>query len=201
MELFARNHDVLWNAAKTGAERAEIDRTAIAVARRTAGKEGEIAVAARIDEGLGAQSMPAAMIVEANLSNPITIAHRLANQGMQEDLDTRLDTDFIERALHGFRIEHHEHATVADRRRDRAETTQLCEHFVRYSSDGLAHLLAERVQAAIGQHIADGRRTAKAACLFDQGGAGAASRRSSRRRDAGASTSDHDHIKVVLLDH
>src|SRR5260370_14190390 len=135
--------------------------------------------------------MQPAMVLEGDLGDPVAVARRLADERVQEDLDARVGADFVQRALHGFRIENHEDPAMPDRRRDGTEAPQLAEQLAGYSGDRLAGLFAQRVETAVGAHVADGRRPAEASRLLDQGRTGAAPSRSRGRRPTRPPPSDH----------
>src|SRR5216684_4552967 len=141
--------------------------------------------------------MQPAMVVEGDLGDPVAVARRLADERVQEDLDARVGADFVKRALHGFRIENHEDPAMPDRRRDGAEAPQLAEQLAGYSGDRLAGLFAERVETAVGKHIADRRRPAEASRLLDQGRTGAAPSRRGGRRHTRTPSSDHDDVEMI----
>src|SRR5260370_15712568 len=124
--------------------------------------------------------MQPAMVLEGDLGNPVTVARRLADERVQEDLDARVGADFVQRALHGFRIENHEDPAMPDRRRDGTEAPQLAEQLAGYSGDRLAGLFAERVETAVGEHVADRRPSAEASRPLDHGRTGGAPTRRAR---------------------
>jgi hypothetical protein len=201
VNLFARDHHFPGDTAKTGAQRAEIDRPVIAVTGRSAGEKGEIAVAAGVDEGFRAQAMQAAVTTEADRGDALAVARRLADEGVQEHCDAGIGAELVERALHRFRIKNDKHAAMPDRRSDGVEASQFAEHLARYSGHRLTHWFAKRIKAAIGQHVACGRCTAEAAGLLDECGSGAAPRRGDGRRDPGTSAADHDDIEIIGRGH
>src|SRR5229473_6444516 len=141
--------------------------------------------------------MQPAMVLEGGLSDPVAVARRLADKRVQEHLDARVGANLVQRALHGFRIENHENAAMPDRRRDSAEAPQLAEQLAGYSSDRLACLFAERVETAVGEHVADRRRPAEASRLLDQGRTGAAPSRGRSRRHTRTPASDHDDVEMI----
>src|SRR5258707_9006716 len=117
--------------------------------------------------------MQPAMVLEGDLGDPVAVARRLADERVQEDLDAGVRADLVQRALHGFRIENHEDPAMPDRRRDGAEAPQLAEQLASYSGDRLAGLFAERVETAVGEHVAEPRRPPDASRLLDPGRTGA----------------------------
>src|SRR5216684_6108986 len=138
--------------------------------------------------------MQPAMVVEGDLGNPDAVARRLADERVQEDLNARVGADLVQRALHGFGIENHEDPAMPDRRRDGTEAPQLAEQLAGYSGDRLAGLIAERVETAVGEHVADRRRPAEASRLLDQGRTGAAPSRTRSSRHTRTPSSDHDDV-------
>jgi hypothetical protein len=120
---------------------------------------------------------------------------------VQEDLDAGVRADLVQRALHGFRIENHEDPAMPDRRRDGAEALELAKQLAGYSGDRLACLFAERVETAVGEHVADRRRTAEASRLLDQGCTSSAPSGGRGRRHPRTSSSDHDDVEIILPAH
>src|ERR1700681_741775 len=116
--------------------------------------------------------MQPAMVLEGDLGDPVAVARRLADERVQEDLDARVGADLVQRALHGFRIENHEDPAMPDRRRDGTEAPQLAQQLACYSGARLALLFAERVETALGKHVANRRRPAEPSRLLDQGRTG-----------------------------
>src|SRR6266481_7282832 len=141
--------------------------------------------------------MQPAMVLEGDLGDPVAIARRLADKCVQEDLDARVGADLVQRALHGFRIENHEDPTMPARPRDGAAAPQLAKQLACYSGDRLAGLFAERVETAVGEHVADRRRPAKTSRLLDQGRTSAAPSRSRGRRHTRTPSSDHDDVEMI----
>src|SRR5216683_7469941 len=145
--------------------------------------------------------MQPAMVLEGDLGDPVAIARRLADECVQEDLNARVGADLVQRALHSFRIENYENAAMPDRRRDGAEAPQLAEQLAGYSGDRLAGLFAERVETAVGEHVADRRRSAEASRLLDQGRTGAAPSPGGRGSHPRASSADHDDVEIIVPAH
>jgi hypothetical protein len=73
--------------------------------------------------------MQAAIVLESDLGDVAAVARRLADERVQEDLDARVGADFVQRTLHCFRIENHEHprcrtgGATAPRRRSLPSTS------------------------------------------------------------------------------
>jgi hypothetical protein len=142
--------------------------------------------------------MQPAMVLEGDLGDPVALARRLTDERVQEDFDARVGADLVQRALHGFRIENHEDPAMPDRRGDGAEAPQLAKQLAGYPGDRLAGLFAQRIETAVGEHVADRRRSAEASRLLDQGRTSAAPGRGGRGRHARTSASGHDDVEVIV---
>ena len=173
----------------------------IAVAGGGAGKAGEVAIAARIDERGGAQPMQATVVLEGDLGDPVAVTLRRPDEGVQEDLHAGFRAQLVERTLHRLGIEDHEYPAMPDGERDGIEAAELAKELARDPADRLACLVAQRVETTVGQNVANGRGAAKASRLFDQRGPRAASRGRNSSRDAGTSSAHHDDVEVLLLAH
>lgn len=124
------------------------------MARGSAGEEGEIAVAARIDEGPGLDLVNAHMVGEAHPRDFVGFAIRARDKSMQPHLDARLGRDLVQCALGRLRIEHHKGAAVALGLRHGASAAEPGQHLVGHARDGLTRHVAQCVEAAIGRRVA-----------------------------------------------
>ena len=184
---------------KRVAERAEIDRAVVAVARRGAGELGEIALAAGIDEGAGADRVLSAMVLPAEIDDAAVRARGAADEGVEHHLHAGFGAERIEDQLDGFRIEHDEDAAMALRAGDGAEPAQALHDLLGNAFHGLARLVAQRVQPAIGEHVAQRRRAAEAGALLEQHRARAAARRGDGGGGTGAAAADHGDVEWLTI--
>jgi hypothetical protein len=141
--LVGGDGDLARHAAEARAQRAEIDQPVVAVARRSAGEEGEIALAAGIDEGPSPHRVSAGMVLPGDIDDTIGGARGPAHEGMQQHLDARLGRERVEHALHGLGLEHHEHAAMALRRGDGAQPPQTLHHLFGDAGHRLSRRIAQ----------------------------------------------------------
>ena len=198
-ELVGGHGHVARDAAEARGERAEIDGTIVAVARRGAGKLGEIALAAGIDEGAGAERVLSAMVLPAEIDDAAVGAGGAADEGVEHHLHAGLGAQRIEDELDGFGIEHDEDAAMALRAGDGAEPAQALHDLLGNALHGLARLVAQRVQTAVGEHIAQRRRAAEAGALFEQDRACPAARRSDGGGGTGAAAADDGDVEWLTI--
>ena len=141
--------------------------------------------------------MLAAVVLEGDLGDPVAVARRRPDEGVQEDLDASFLAQLVERTLHRLGIEDHEYPTVPDRGRNGIKAAELFKELARDPADRLARLVAQRVETTVGQNVANGRGAAKASRLFDQRGPRAAPRGRNSSRDTGTSSAHHDDVEDV----
>jgi hypothetical protein len=149
-----RDRHLARDAAEPGAERAHVDEASIAVARRSAGEIRKVAIAAGVDEGPRLDHVRPAAIPDRDGADGIAVALRGNEAGVQEHVDPRSQHDIVEHALHGFGIEYDEHPAKPLRPDERAQRTQAKEHFLSDAADRGPGFWAERIEAAIGEHVA-----------------------------------------------
>jgi len=172
------------NAAEPGPEGAEVDRSAVAVSRRSSSEEGEVAVAAGVDEPLSLQLVFPGMVGEAKPCDGVFLPIRPKNKGVQQNVHASRSADFVQSSLDGFRIKYHEDAAVAHGWRHCCPAPELGHDFVGDAGYGLTRLLTECAESAIGQHIAHRRGAAQATGGLEQPDARAGFGRADRSRDA-----------------
>ena len=149
-----RDRHLARDAAEPGAERAHVDEASIAVTRRGAGEIHKVAVPTGVDEGARLDPARPAAILDRDGAHGIAVALRGNEEGMQKHIDARLQRDVVEHALDGLGIEHDEHATKPLGPDERAQGTQRREYFLGDAADRGPGFWAERVEAAIGEHVA-----------------------------------------------
>src|SRR6202030_1604667 len=108
------------DAAKSRAQRPEIDVAMIAVARAGATEAGEVAIATGVHEGPGVHGMGAAVIMEGDGGETVVLPLCASDKAVKGDVDTGFDADFVERPLGRLGIDHDEYAAVPLRRTDAA---------------------------------------------------------------------------------
>ena len=96
------------------------------------------------------------------------------DERLQQHVDAGVVAQRIEDALHAFRIEHDEDAAMALRSGHCAELVQAAQDVVGDALHRLSRRLAQGVEAAIGEHVADRGGAAQAARTLDQDRARAA---------------------------
>src|SRR4030088_2727316 len=101
------------DAAEPGPKSAEIDRSVVAVSRRSSSEEGEIAVAAGVDERFCLQLVFPGMVGEAKPCDGVVFPIRPEDESVQQDVHASRGADFVQSALGCFRIKYHEDAAVA----------------------------------------------------------------------------------------
>ena len=70
------------NAAEPGPQSAEVDRSVVAVSRRSSSEEAEVAVAAGVDERLCLQLVLPGMVGEAKPCDGVVVPIRAENEGV-----------------------------------------------------------------------------------------------------------------------
>jgi hypothetical protein len=130
------------------------------------------------------------VILPRNVDDLAVLPRRAADEGMQQHIDAGLCAQPVEHALHRLRLEDHEHAAMALRAGDRAKPAQTLHHLFGDAGHGLARRIAQRIEAAIGDDVAQGRGAAETAGALDEQGARAAARRGDRRGDSRAAAAD-----------
>ena len=58
--------------------------------------------------------MLAAVVLEGDLGDPVAVARRRPDEGVQEDLDAGFRAQLVERTLHRLGIEDHEYPAMPD---------------------------------------------------------------------------------------
>ena len=87
---------------------------------------------------------------------------------MQQHVDAGLCAQPVEHALHRLRLEDHEHAAMALRTRDRAKPAQTLQHLFGDARHGLARRIAQRIEATIGDDVAQRRGAAETAGALEE---------------------------------
>ena len=136
------------------------------------------------------------MILQRDPGNRTVAALGGNNATVQTHCHPRLRADLVQHQLVEFRIEGQKHAAKTVRPGNAAELTQPADHLVGHAEHHLARLRAQRVQAAIGQHIAHGGRPAQTAGSLDQQDARTGLRRANGRADAARPAAGDDDIVV-----
>src|ERR1700716_2361559 len=90
------------DAAEPGPKSAEVDRSVVAVSRRSSSEEREVAVAAGVNEPFRLQLVLPGMVGEAKPCDRVVFPIRAENEGMQQNVDAGRGTDFVQRALGRF---------------------------------------------------------------------------------------------------
>ena len=150
---------------------------------------------------LGLQLVLPGMVGEAKPRDCIVLPIRPEDESVQQDLHAGCDADFVERALGCFRIEYHEDAAVARRRRHGAPAAEPGQDFVGNAGDGLTRLLAQCVEPAIGQHVAHRPGTAQASGGFDQANACASLGRANGSPNACGTSADNENVILIFHNH
>ena len=101
--------------------------------------------------------------------------------------------------LDGFGIEHDEDAAMALRAGDGAEPAQALHDLLGNAFHGLARLVAQRVQTAVGEHIAQRRRAAEAGALLEQDRACPAACRGDGGGGTGAAAADDGDVEWLTI--
>ncbi|HSI01325.1 MAG TPA: hypothetical protein VLA02_12055 [Reyranella sp.] len=138
--------------------------------------------------------MLAGMVLPRDIDDAAVLARRAIDEGVQQHLDASLGAQRVEHTLHRLGFEHHEHAAMALRPSAGAEPAQALHHLLGDAGDRLARRIAQRVEAAVGDDVAQGRGTAQAARPLDQQGARPAADGGDGGRDTRAATADDGDV-------
>jgi hypothetical protein len=84
------------------------NRSIVAVSRRSSSEEGEVAVAAGVDERFRLQLMFPEMVGEAKPCDGVVFPIRTENESVQQDVHASRGADFVQSALDFVRIKYHE---------------------------------------------------------------------------------------------
>ena len=138
------------------------------------------------------------MVLPAQIDNAAVGARGAADEGVEHHLHAGLGAERIEDELDGFRVEHDEDAAMALRAGDGAEPAQALHDLLGDAFHGLARLVSQRVQPAIGEHVAQRRRAAEAGAFLEQDRARPATGRGDSGGGSGAAAADHGDVDWLV---
>ena len=141
--------------------------------------------------------MRAGAILDRDGAYGIAVALCRNEQPMQKHVDTRPQHKLVEHAFDSLRIEHDEHAAKPLRPGERFQCAQVGHHFLGDAADRGPGFWAERIEAAIREHIAQRGGAAEESRGLDQQRARATPCRRDRCRNARAASADHEHVVAL----